>query len=304
MGGASENDNAMKWFLQQANGGDVLVLRASGSNGYNRYLYSELGVNVNSVETIVFKNDKASSETYVHEKIQNAEAIWIAGGDQWDYIRFWRDREIANLINKAISERNIVIGGTSAGMAIQGGHYFSAERGTVTSSTALANPFDTNVTIGSSDFISNQYLDDVITDTHYDNPDRKGRHLVFLARILKDTGIKAKGIACDEYTAVCIDTDGIASVFGDFPNEEDNAYFIQPNCDLTNLEPENCTSGNPLNWNLDNAAIKVYTIKGTADGSNNFNLNDWKTGNGGSWEHWYVDNGVLKEKEGTAPNCN
>ena len=26
MGGASEDDNAMKWFLQRANGGDILIL--------------------------------------------------------------------------------------------------------------------------------------------------------------------------------------------------------------------------------------------------------------------------------------
>ena len=32
MGGATENDEAMKWFLQRAIGGDILVLRASGSN--------------------------------------------------------------------------------------------------------------------------------------------------------------------------------------------------------------------------------------------------------------------------------
>ena len=38
MGGATENDNAMKWLLQKANGGDVVVLRSTGSNGYNNYL--------------------------------------------------------------------------------------------------------------------------------------------------------------------------------------------------------------------------------------------------------------------------
>ena len=43
----------MQWFLEQANGGDVLVLRASGSDGYNQYLYNDLGINVNSVESIV-----------------------------------------------------------------------------------------------------------------------------------------------------------------------------------------------------------------------------------------------------------
>ena len=53
MGGASENDEAMKWLLQKANGGDVVVLRSSGGNGYNNYLYSELGISDNSVETLV-----------------------------------------------------------------------------------------------------------------------------------------------------------------------------------------------------------------------------------------------------------
>ena len=40
MGGSRENDNAMRWFLKQADGGDILVLRASGSNGYNDYMLS------------------------------------------------------------------------------------------------------------------------------------------------------------------------------------------------------------------------------------------------------------------------
>jgi cyanophycinase-like exopeptidase len=303
MGGASEHDNAMAWFLQQANGGDILVLRASGSDGYNNYMYSSLGVNVNSVETIVFNHSSAASESYIHQKIQQAEAIWFAGGDQWDYVSYWRNNSIDSLINDAISNRNIAIGGTSAGMAILGGFYFSAENGTVTSSTALSNPFDNNVSVDSLSFISKQYLSNVITDTHYDNPDRKGRHLVFLARILVDYGIAAKGIACDEYTAVCIDANGIAKVFGDYPTYDENAYFIQTNCGLTTVSPEDCSSGNPLDWNLENEAIKVYSIKGTSNGSNTFDLNDWKTGTGGVWENWYVDNGVLNEQPGLQPNC-
>jgi hypothetical protein len=71
MGGASEDDNAMKWFLQGASGGNVLVLRASGSNGYNSYMFS-LGVPVRSVETIVFNNPSASYEPYIMQKIQQA----------------------------------------------------------------------------------------------------------------------------------------------------------------------------------------------------------------------------------------
>lgn len=205
MGGATEHDEAMKWFLQRANGGDVLVLRTSGSDGYNDYMYTDLGVSVNSVETIVFNNSSASNDAYVQQKIQQAEAIWFAGGDQWNYISYWRDTPVEAYVNEAITIRNAVIGGTSAGMAIQGGYYFSAENGTVTSASALANPFDSRVTVDSTAFLENEYLSDVITDSHYDDPDRKGRHVAFLARMNSDYGIAGKGIACNEYTAVCID---------------------------------------------------------------------------------------------------
>lgn len=303
MGGATEDDNAMIWFLEQAAGGDVLVLRASGSDGYNDYLYSSLGVPVNSVETIVCYNPQASDASYLHQKIQQAEAIWFAGGDQWDYISYWRNTPVDSLINEGITQRNIVVGGTSAGMAIQGKYYFSAKNGTVTSADALANPYHFRVTVDSAAFLKHSFLQDVITDTHYDNPDRKGRHVVFLARLLEDYGVAAKGIACDEYTAVCIDTSGIARVFGEYPPHNDNAYFIQVNCALSDFGPEDCTTGNPLVWDHDNQALKVYAVKGTENGASTFDLNDWATGSGGTWQDWYVADGVLNGKPGNPIDC-
>ncbi len=303
MGGASEHDEAMKWFLEAANGGDVLVLRASGSDGYNNYMYSTLGVAINSVETIVFNNGNAAYDAYVQQKIQEAEAIWFAGGDQWDYISYWRGTPVDSLINDGLLNRHLVIGGTSAGMAIQGKYYFSAENGTVTSATALSDPHNMNVTVDSNAFIKNGILSDVITDTHYDNPDRKGRHTTFLARILTDYSVVGKGIACDEYTAVCIDSSGIASVFGEHPTYDDNAYFIQPNCDLSDFSPEICSAGNALTWDRSGEVLKVYAVKGTFNGINSFDLNDWKTGSGGSWEHWSVNSGVLTENSAGPINC-
>ena len=303
MGGATEDDEAMKWFLQRADGGDVLVLRASGSDGYNDYMYSELGITINSVETIVFHEFTANLESYIHERIQKAEAIWFAGGNQWDYVRYWRNSAIDSLINEGITQRNIVIGGTSAGMAILGGFYFSAQNGTVTSGAALANPYNSNVKVDSAAFLQNDFLSNVITDTHYDDPDRKGRHVVFMSRILTNYGADPKGIACDEYTAVCLGTDGVAQVFGQYPDFDDNAYFIQTNCELSDVTPENCTPGNPLTWNLNNQAIKVYKVKGTSSGKNTFDLNDWATGSGGTWENWYVNNGMLTETPDSAIHC-
>jgi cyanophycinase-like exopeptidase len=303
MGGATEDDNAMKWFLENANGGDVLVLRTSGGSGYNSYFYEDLGVQLNSVETIVCHNESASHEAYLIQKIQQAEAIWFAGGDQWTYISYWRNSPVASAINDAITNRNIVIGGTSAGMAIQGSYYFSAQNGTVTSTAALNNPFNSQMSVQDLPFIQNEYLNGVITDTHFDNPDRKGRVTTFLARMNTDFGIFGKAIACDEYTAVCIDHQGIAKVFGGFPNYDDNAYFIQTNCEIENPIPEVCIPSNPLTWQLDGAAIKVYQIKGTANGAHSFDLNDWQMGVGGTWKNWSVNQGVFSETDGLPLDC-
>jgi cyanophycinase-like exopeptidase len=303
MGGATENDSAMRWFLQSADGGDILVLRTSGSNGYNNYLYSSLGVSVNSVETIVFHNAEAAKDPYVKQKIQQAEAIWIAGGDQWSYISNWRNTPLDSLINLAITQKKIAIGGTSAGMAILGDYYFSARYGTVTSENALANPYLNRVTVDTSSFINVNLLKNTITDTHFDNPDRRGRMMTFLARVVNDYNIYLKGIACDEYTAVCIDTSGSARVYGNYPTYNDYAYFIQSNCELQNKAPESCVSGHPLTWNLGSKAIKALRIPGTQSGTYTFNLKDWKTGTGGTWLNWSVNNGVFFEQIGLAPDC-
>jgi cyanophycinase-like exopeptidase len=303
MGGATEDDQAMIWFLEKANGGDVLVLRASGADGYNNYFHSTLGVNLNSVETIVCHNAMASQEAYIVQKIQKAEAIWFAGGDQWNYVSYWRNSPIATAINEAIANRNIVIGGTSAGMAILGQYYFSAQNGSVTSNASLSNPFDANVTVDGTPFLDNEILSQTITDTHFDNPDRKGRLTTFLARMHTDYGILGKAIACDEYTAVCIEPSGLARVFGGFPNYDDNAYFIQTNCELTNPSPENISPNIPLTWNHNGQALKVYQVKGTPNGNNTFDLNLWETGNGGEWKHWSVNNGAFLESNGTPINC-
>ena len=303
MGGATENDEAMRWFLQRAGGGDVLVLRASGSNGYNNYFFSELGVPVNRVETIRFDNGSAAFSPYVQQRIQEAEAIWFAGGDQWNYVSYWRGTPIDSLINVAIAERNIVIGGTSAGMAILGGAYFTAEVSSVTSAQALMNPYHPGVTVSQEPFLQVPYLGEVVTDTHYDNPDRRGRHTVFLARMYADNGTNAKGIASNEYTAVCVDDNGIARVFGEWPLYPEYAFFLQINC-LEPDGPEVIQSGVPLTWHRDGQAVKVYKVPGTMDGANTFDLNDWRSGSGGTWEDWRVQQGQFSTANGDpAPDC-
>lgn len=301
MGGSTENDSAMVWWLKKSGGGDVLVIRASGSNGYNSYLYSELGIPVNSVETIVFNNRNASFDPYVQKRLREADALWIAGGDQARYENFWKNSPVDSLINWLIREKNIPVGGTSAGMAILGQYYFSAQNGSITSAQALANPFSPLMTIGRFDFIKAPFMKNIITDTHFDNPDRRGRLLAFLARLYQDSGRSFRGIAAEERTAVCVEADGMARVFGNNPNE-DFAYFVQVNCENDSL-PERCLPGQTLSWNRGGKALKVCRIPGTNQGNRRFDLSSWEIQMGGEWFNWSALNGIFSSNPSTAPNC-
>lgn len=305
MGGASENDNAMRWFLERADGGDILVLRTTGDGGYNDYFYDELGISVNSVQTIVCNTADASLDPYLVEQIENAEALWFAGGDQWDYISFWRDTPIEDAINFVVNEKKIPIGGTSAGSAIMGEAYFSAENGSATSSQSLNDPFNNFMTLGYADFIENPATVKIITDTHYDNPDRRGRQVAFLARLMNDYGQTFYGIASEEYTAVCIDENNIAHAYGSYPAEEDYVYFIQVNC-FEPGGPEVCADGEKLIWDRNDAALKVIKMGADNIGSGSLDLNDWKTATGDDyhWENWWVEDGELNVlSDATAIDC-
>lgn len=302
MGGSTEDDRAMIWFLEKANGGDVLVIRASGSDGYNDYFYSDLGIDVNSVETIVFHDANAASNAYVLQQIANAEAIWMAGGDQSDYINYWKNTEVESLLNEHINVKQAVIGGTSAGMAVLGSSYFSAENGTVYSSEALEDPYNSYMTFGYNDFLEIPLLENTITDTHFSEREREGRLLTFLARMNNELGERSFGIACDEYTAVCVDSSGLGAVYGEWPEYDDYAFFVQMNCEDGNA-PESMQAGLPFSWNFNGQAAKVYKVGGTTTGENYLDLNDWQTGNGGEWLHWSVIDGTFYSETGSPANC-
>ncbi len=303
MGGATENDEAMVWFLDKADGGDVLVLRADGSDGYNDYFFTDLGVTLNSVTTLVIENELGALDPFVLQKVADAEAIWFAGGDQFDYVSFFKDNAMEMALNDFINVKQGVIGGTSAGMAIMGTSYFSAENGTLDSDVALSNPYHPRVTLGYDDFLEVPYMENVITDSHFANRDREGRMSVFLARFVEDNNERSYGIASNDYVAVCVEPDGKAYVYGEFPDfTNEFAYFFQANC-TTDYEPETVVSGSPVTWDQSGEAIKVYKVTGTYGGPNYFDLSDWETGVGGVWENWSVDNGVLTIADGINPEC-
>jgi cyanophycinase len=283
MGGSTDVDAAIEWMIDRSGGGDFVVLRVTGTDGYNDYIYTDLG-GVNSVETVVITSKASANKIATYNTIINAEAVFIAGGDQWDYVNYWKDTKVEDALNYLINTKHVPVGGTSAGCAIQGKVYFDAKFGTVTSTQALNNPYRNLVSLQRNNFIDNPLLINTITDTHYNNPDRKGRQTTFLARMAKDWAVNAKGIGVEEQTAVCIDEAGLAKVFG-----TNSAYFLKQN----GLGPETCISGSPLTWDRSNQAIKTYKVPGTITGSNSFNISNWTTGFGGTWWYFSAESGTF-----------
>ena len=283
MGGGTDVDAAMQWMISKSGGGDLLVLRATGTNAYNSYLY-ELG-GVNSVETLLINSRALANDPAVEAKIRGAEAVFISGGDQANYVNFWKDTKVEDALNYLRNTKQAPIGGTSAGCAVQGETYFSAVNGTITSEEALRNPYNNKLTLGRKDFLSNPYLANTVTDTHFNNPDRRGRLVAFLARMSQDDGIVPRGVGVDEATAVCIEPNGVGKVFG-----TGTAFFLQQNGPSNS--PERCVAGSSLDWNRGQRAVTVYKIPGTAAGTNTFNFGTW-SGTGGSAQYYYVDRGTF-----------
>ena len=138
------------------------------------------------------------------------------------------------------------VGGTSAGLAILGEFSFSAERNTIYSDEALKDPYQPRLTLA-RDFLHLPYLQETITDSHFVERDRMGRLVTFLARILQDGWAEqARGIGVDGMTALAVDGNGVATLYG-----VGAVYFLR----TTNF-PEVCLKNTPLTFR----DVQVYRL--------------------------------------------
>jgi cyanophycinase len=239
MGGGTDLDEAFRWLCGKANGGDFLVVRAHGSVDYNPYVAGLC--QANSVATLIIPSRKAAQNPRVAEIIKQAEAIFIAGGDQSRYVNFWKGTPVEDAINAHLAAGK-PIGGTSAGLAVLGEFVYGCledkpDDADLTSREVLADPYVKRVTVV-RDFLKAPGLDNVLTDSHFAKRDRMGRSLGLLARIVQDGWSKApREIALDEKSALLVEAGGRATVVGTGLG----VYFLQ----VTDA-PETCKPGQPL----------------------------------------------------------
>ena len=244
MGGGTDLDEAFRWLCDRADGGDFLVLRASGTDAYNPYIQGLC--HLNSVATLIIPSRAVASDPFVTKAITDAAAIFISGGDQGNYIRNWAGTPVETALRDAV-RRGVPMGGTSAGLAVLGQYIYSAQNDKpddpdLTSAAALANPFYRQVVLA-PDLLGIPILRGIVTDTHFDTRHREGRLLVFMARILASGQTKTiRGIGVDERVAVLVDPDGHAQVVGKRDGEAD---FYE-----ASGKPQQCEPGQPLTWSL------------------------------------------------------
>lgn len=133
IGGGADCYPAFSWLIEHTNGGDFVVLRVGGTDAYNQFVYDlsvSLNRTLNSVTTISWKNKQASYDEEVLSLLRNAELIFFSGGDQGKYVEYWANTEVQTIVQEKL-QNNVSVGGTSAGLAIQGDYIFSALNGSV-----------------------------------------------------------------------------------------------------------------------------------------------------------------------------
>jgi cyanophycinase len=224
-GGSTDVDAALQWLIDQVRGCtdcptklDVVILRASGADGYNDYIYAMNGVD--SVETLVITSRQDANQKEVETTVMNAEIIFFAGGDQCNYVKNFKGTKVQKAVND-VYQRGGGIGGTSAGEAVLGEYVFDACKDTVVSQDALSDPYHRTITF-TYDFFHFANLQNTITDQHFVARNRMGRLLAFLARQIQDRKTSSVlGIAVNEKTSLVVDKNGMAHVLGEGP-----VYFI------------------------------------------------------------------------------
>lgn len=213
IGGGSENyndwsDAPYSWIVQKSDSGKIIILGVSTATDWLPNYFMSFGADTAYNKTISTITAANLQETY--DELITAKAIFLRGGDQWDYIRLWKGTKVDSAINFVFQNCG-VIAGTSAGAAVLGDVDFSAQNGSAYSDEALQNPFYNRMKF-ENNFLC--LIPNVLFDTHFIERGRHGRLIAMLYNQHFNAGRNLIGAGIDDRTAVCISPDGIGEVMG------------------------------------------------------------------------------------------
>ncbi|MCX6150555.1 MAG: Type 1 glutamine amidotransferase-like domain-containing protein [Ignavibacteriales bacterium] len=212
VGGGSEDyndwsDKPYGWIVEKSDSGKIIILGVDDATTWLPDYFKFLGAKEVYNKKISSRTSADLQSTY--DELITAKAIFLRGGDQYDYVRLWKGTKTETAI-KYVFQNGGVIAGTSAGAAVLGDFGFSAKYGSVDSKECLANPFSSKIDL-EDNFID--LVPNVLFDTHFIERGRFGRLIAFLIN-LHQKQRDVLGIGVDDMTAFCIDKNGIGEVMG------------------------------------------------------------------------------------------
>ena len=285
-GGGPDHDAATSALVRAGGQGDAVILRMDDTGGAYATYFVQRGAH--AATEIAFDPDGGNADVdgaalatlraraddpWVAQRIDAAEILFFAGGNQTKYVDAWRGTVLAAAVDRLVIRRG-AIGGTSAGMHVLGGivHTPRGAGDSVTSADALADPYlaesersgSRSLELAPSPFVL-PVLRDLVMDTHWTQRGRLGRSLTFLARVLTDE-LRPLGsialLACDEGVAVLVDGSGRGRVFA--PAAGGAAFLFRPE-----VVPDRCADDRTLDWR---AGVPFVRIEGTMAGDATLDL--------------------------------
>lgn len=162
------------------------------------------------------KNFKISSRSvadqqWLFDTLISYNAIFLKGGDQSKYYEYYKGTKTHQAIQQVYNNGG-VLAGTSAGAMILSPIIYTAQVTSVDPSTTLMNAFTSQITLA-NDFL-NTLQGRFIFDTHVAERGRLGRIPAFMATWYKQTGQQSIGVGIDDHTALCVEPNGNATVYG------------------------------------------------------------------------------------------
>lgn len=214
VGGGSEDYNNWSdapygWIVQKSDSGKIIIIGAdAGVTTWLPNYFMSLGADTAYNKIISSKSAADLQSTY--NEIISAKAVFIRGGDQWDYIRMWKGTRTDSAIQFVFNNGGVVAG-TSAGAAVLGEVDFSGQNGSAYSDDALLNPFYHRMKF-EANFL--RFIPNVLFDTHFIERGRLGRLIAMLYNLYFTTKKNLIGVGIDDRTAICISPDGVGEVMG------------------------------------------------------------------------------------------
>jgi cyanophycinase len=171
-------------------------------------LFTRLGAA--SATGLVIDQNNADSKA-VHDQIAAARVVFIRGGAQDRYVRWWKGTGTARAIAE-VWKSGGVVGGTSAGCAVLGEVVYDALHGSLSAREALSDARHEHLSLTTG------FLDlapGVLFDTHFTERARLARLPVMMAIAREDLHRDLLGVGVDPRTALCIGPDHVAEIRGE-----------------------------------------------------------------------------------------